>query len=213
MERQTPEFKILMVGDSGVGKTCFIKKHLTGEFDRKYSPTSSVEVHPIKFYTNHGPIVFNVWDVAGQNDESMLKEAYFIGSQGGIIMFDVTDRASYKSVPRWHRDIFKICERIPLVLAGNKVEVKERKVQGKQIIYHKRHELQYFDVSAKISYQYEKPFIWLARKVTNWPDLTFVEAPAMPPPEIVYGSEVLLSFSGNHLDIVSEAAEFGVNEE
>lgn len=207
MELQIPSFKIILVGDAAVGKTSFIKKHLTGEFDRHYSPTQSLEVHPLKFYTNHGPIVFNLWDISNSEDSSIQKEAYFIGSHGGIIMFDVTSRQSYKSVPRIHRDIFRICDKIPLVLVGNKVDIKDRKVQSKQIIYHKRHDLQYFDVSGKISYQYEKPFIYLARKVTNWPDLNFVEAPLMPPPEIVYGSEVLLSFRGNHLSPVSEAGE------
>jgi GTPase SAR1 family protein len=60
-----PEFKLILVGDGGVGKTTFVKRHLTGEFEKKYVATLGVEVHPLQFHTNRGPIKFNVWDTAG----------------------------------------------------------------------------------------------------------------------------------------------------
>ncbi len=49
-----------------IGKTTFVKRHKTGEFEKKYNATVGVEVHPISFQTNRGLIVFNVWDTAGQ---------------------------------------------------------------------------------------------------------------------------------------------------
>ncbi len=49
-----------------VGKTTFVKRHLTGEFEKKYNATVGVEVHPLQFQTNRGLIVYNVWDTAGQ---------------------------------------------------------------------------------------------------------------------------------------------------
>jgi GTP-binding nuclear protein Ran len=55
-----------LVGDGGVGKTTFVKRHKTGEFEKKYIATIGVEVHPMTFYTNRGPLTFNVWDTAGQ---------------------------------------------------------------------------------------------------------------------------------------------------
>ena len=59
------EFKLIMVGDGGVGKTTFVKRHLTGEFEKKYIATQGVEVNTITFFTNQGPIKFNLWDTAG----------------------------------------------------------------------------------------------------------------------------------------------------
>ena len=64
--QQVPEFKLILVGDGGVGKTTFVKRHLTGEFEKKYVATLGVEVHPLLFHTNRGAIKFNVWDTAGQ---------------------------------------------------------------------------------------------------------------------------------------------------
>jgi GTP-binding nuclear protein Ran len=65
-QQDVPEFKLILVGDGGVGKTTFVKRHLTGEFEKKYVATLGVEVHPLLFHTNRGPIKFNVWDTAGQ---------------------------------------------------------------------------------------------------------------------------------------------------
>ena len=52
---EMPEFKLILVGDGGVGKTTFVKRHLTGEFEKKYVATLGVEVHPLVFHTNRGP--------------------------------------------------------------------------------------------------------------------------------------------------------------
>lgn len=102
-------------------------------------------------------------------------------------MFDVTSRITYKNVPNWHRtfigidtrkfeksssltdlgDLVRVCENIPIVLCGNKVDVKERKVKAKTITFHRKKNLQYYDISAKSNYNFEKPFLWLARKLVG----------------------------------------------
>ena len=90
-----------------------------------------------------------------------------IQGQCAIIMFDVTSRITYKNVPNWHRDMVRVCENIPIVLVGNKVDVKERKVKAKQITFHRKKNLQYYDISARSNYNFEKPFLWLARKLVG----------------------------------------------
>ena len=100
-----------------------LQRHLTGEFEKKYIATLGVEVHPLQFHTNFGTICFNVWDTAGQEKFGGLRDGYYIQGQCGIIMFDVTSRITYKNVPNWHRDLVRVCENIPIVLCGNKVDV------------------------------------------------------------------------------------------
>jgi GTP-binding nuclear protein Ran len=141
-------------------------------------------VHPLEFHTNRGCLVFNVWDTAGQEKFGGLRDGYYIQGQCAIIMFDVTSRITYKNVPNWHRDLVRVCENIPIVLVGNKVDVKERKVKAKQITFHRKKNLQYYDISAKSNYNFEKPFLWLARKLVGDPNLVFVESPALKPPEV-----------------------------
>mmetsp|Transcript_28520 Transcript_28520/g.58171 ORF Transcript_28520/g.58171 Transcript_28520/m.58171 type:complete len:295 (+) Transcript_28520:267-1151(+) len=185
-QQEMPEFKLILVGDGGVGKTTFVKRHLTGEFEKKYVATLGVEVHPLVFHTNRGPIKFNVWDTAGQEKFGGLRDGYYIQGQCAIIMFDVTSRITYKNVPNWHRDLTRVCENIPIVLTGNKVEIKDRKVKAKQITFHRKKNLQYYDISAKSNYNFEKPFLWLARKLSGDNQLHFVEAPALQPPEFQF---------------------------
>jgi GTP-binding nuclear protein Ran len=179
-----PSFKLVIVGDGGTGKTTFVKRHLTGEFEKKYEPTIGVEVHPLDFFTNCGKIRFYCWDTAGQEKFGGLRDGYYIHGQCAIIMFDVTARLTYKNVPTWHRDLCRVCENIPIVLCGNKVDVKNRQVKAKQVTFHRKKNLQYYEISAKSNYNFEKPFLYLARKLAGDANLHFVESPALAPPEV-----------------------------
>ena len=116
-----------------------------------------MEVHPLSFYTNYGRIIFNCWDTAGQEKFGGLRDGYYIKGQCAIIMFDLTSRVTYKNVPNWHRDLVRVCENIPIVLCGNKVDVKERKVKAKQIVFHRKKNLQVkylFEVTMKKNLQW-----------------------------------------------------------
>lgn len=188
---EAPNFKLVLVGDGGTGKTTFVKRHLSGEFEKKYIATIGVEVHPLKFTTNKGDIIFNTWDTAGQEKFGGLRDGYYIQGQCAIIMFDVTSRITYKNVPNWHRDLVRVCENIPIVLCGNKVDIKERKVKAKTITFHRKKNLQYYDISAKSNYNFEKPFLWLARKLAGDSNLEFVQAPALQPPEVQVDAELM----------------------
>jgi len=187
-------FKLVLVGDGGVGKTTFVKRHLTGEFEKKYVATLGVEVHPLGFTTNRGPITFNVWDTAGQEKFGGLRDGYYIQGQCAIIMFDVTSRITYKNVPTWHKDLVRVCENIPIVLCGNKVDIKDRKVKAKAITFHRKKNLQYYDISAKSNYNFEKPFLWLARKLAGDANLEFVASVALEPPEVQMDPELVKKY-------------------
>jgi len=192
-----PTFKLVLVGDGGTGKTTFVKRHLTGEFEKKYNATLGVEVHPLGFFTNYGEIIFDVWDTAGQEKFGGLRDGYYINGQCGIIMFDVTGRITYKNVPNWHRDLVRVCENVPIVLCGNKVDIKERKVKAKSITFHRKKNLQYYDISAKSNYNFEKPFLWLARKLVGKANLDFVASPALVPPETSVDHNLIAEREGN----------------
>jgi len=156
--------------------------------------TLGVEVHPLRFHTNYGQVCFNVWDTAGQEKFGGLRDGYYIQGEAAIIMFDVTSRMTYKNVANWHRDLVRVCENIPIVLTGNKVDVRDRKVKAKMITFHRKKNLQYYDISAKSNYNFEKPFLWLARKLLNESNLSFVEAPALRPPEVLVDAKVLQQY-------------------
>ena len=77
-----------------------------------------------------------------------------------------------------------MCEDIPIVLCGNKVDVRNRQVRAKTITFHRKKNLQYYELSAKSNYNFEKPFLYLARKLAGDPNLQFVESPALAPRKV-----------------------------
>ena len=100
-----------------------------------YPETLGVEVHPLVFYTNRGVIQFNCWDTAGQEKFGGLRDGYYRQSQGAILMFDVTSQVTYNNVTRWHGDLVRVCGDIPIVLCGNKVDVRGHQVKAKSITF------------------------------------------------------------------------------
>ena len=106
----------------------------------------------------------------------------------------------------------RVCENVPIVLTGNKVDVKERKVKAKAITFHRKKNLQYYDISAKSNYNFEKPFLWLARKLVGnqslvsinvpliqdysslTPSQEFVAEPALAPPTVQIDQDVMKQY-------------------
>ena len=80
------EYKLLLVGESGVGKSTWCKRLRTGEFEPMHIATIGVEVHPIRLQTNIGEVIFKVWDCAGRYAYGGLREGYYIGGDCAIIM-------------------------------------------------------------------------------------------------------------------------------
>lgn len=168
-------FKLVLIGDGGSGKTTFIKRHQTGEFEKKYIPTLGVEVSQQTFKTGTDEIVLNFFDTAGQEKLGGLRDGYYLKADCAIIMFDVTSMISFKNVESWYNDIIKACGPIPIVLCGNKMDIPHKKVPNRNIIeLMKKYSLTYFEISAKSNYNYEKPFLYLLRILLNNPNLQII---------------------------------------
>jgi len=189
-----PEFKLILCGDGSTGKTTFVKRHITGEYEKKYIATVGCCVHPLQFTTSRGVIQFNTWDTAGQEKLSRLRDAYYIHGQCAIIMFDLTARVTYNNVPEWYRGIQRVCGHIPMVLCGNKVDIPDRKVKVKSINFHHKKNINYYDISAKTNYQYHKPFLHLASKLLQDPHLQLQKEAAIQPPEVQVDQNLMAKY-------------------
>ena len=176
-----PEFKLLLVG--GAETTADFMSNFQLSCEQRYVSSLGVEVRPLVFHTNRGPIKFNVWTHTDQ--ENGLRDGYYV--QGAILMFDVTSRITYTNVPYWHRDLTRVCENIPIVVAGhNASKDSVPNVKASQITFHNRKKnMQYYETATTGACN-EKPFLWLARKLSGDDQLHFVEAPALQPPEFQF---------------------------
>mmetsp|Transcript_5146 Transcript_5146/g.4365 ORF Transcript_5146/g.4365 Transcript_5146/m.4365 type:complete len:130 (+) Transcript_5146:279-668(+) len=94
-------------------------------------------------------------------------------------MFDATSRQSYKDVPFWFKNVIRVCENVPICLVANKIDEKERTVKSKMVVFHRKKNLQYYEMSALGNINVEKPFLYLLRKLAGSPDLAFSSAPLL----------------------------------
>ncbi len=147
------EINVLLVGDPAVGKSTYINRLVTGHFVSHYQPTENMKEYKFPF----GNIVFNIFD--GPLVQGLTKRVQF-----AIIMFDVTNRTSYDNAFNWRDEMRK--NGIPYVIVGNKMDKINRIVQPKDIQIHKWDiSTIYYDISAKSNYNFEKPFLYIARRI------------------------------------------------
>jgi GTP-binding nuclear protein Ran len=158
------KFKVVLIGDGGVGKSTYIKKLCTGIFEKQYVATLGVEIHPIDIPRDEPArdLIFDVWDTAGQEKLGLLRESYYEGAHLGIIMFDLTSRITYKNVATWYRSLVHVCGEIPIVLIGNKADRNEIKCPSHMITFYRgRPNMAYFETSVKNNYNLNEPIMWL----------------------------------------------------
>lgn len=187
--RNNMKFKLVLAGSGGVGKTVFLKRHRTGEFDKRYLSTLGVEVHPLKFSTSEGELTFTVWDTAGQEKFGGLREGYYHGAHCAIVMADCTSKRSFKDADYYATKLkAQLGDTLPIVLAVNKVdEVNDNCKTVNPLIrqFCKKHpNTTPYLTSSKTNYNFEKPFLKLARQVTGMDHLSFVERPAIFPNDL-----------------------------
>ena len=172
------EVRIVLTGAASVGKSAYFARFLGGEeYESEIEGVGTGRMNKIPLATDQGMVTVSLWD--GPITDSVL-----LGAHGAILMFDVTSRSSYKDVANYHRDIVRATDYIPIVLCGNKVDCADRKVKARHITFHRKKNLQYYDISARSNYNIEKPLLFLLRKISQNPSLVLVEAPELAPPEL-----------------------------
>lgn len=166
-------FKVLLIGDGGVGKTTFCERHFNGKFTKEYNPTIEFDVYILSFNTNYGVIKFYVWDTAGQEKFGKLNATYLNGAKAIIGMCDLTSKLSFKSLEHWYNK-YVLSEDLLKVSCGSKYDTINHKINNDDKIKLKDKWSQYYDISAKSNYNYEKPFMYLSQKLTGFNDLMFI---------------------------------------
>ena len=121
--------KIVIVGDSDVGKTSIIQRYDQQTFDPASNPTIGASFLSKTVQTKNGPVVLNIWDTAGQERYRSLIPTYARGARAAILCYDVALPQSFESLDSWLEELHKFCSPDCLLfVVGNKVDL-EAKVQ------------------------------------------------------------------------------------
>ena len=121
-------FKVVLVGDSFVGKTNIMSKYLKNEFHEDSKATVGVEFGSSQFNIEGHSIKAQVWDTAGQERYKAITSAYYKGAKGAFVVYDITRKGSFESVERWVNDLISSGDKkITILLIGNKCDLEEQR--------------------------------------------------------------------------------------
>ena len=123
-------YKIIIIGDSGVGKSNILGRYLHNEFKHDTKSTVGVEFGSKQLKVDGVNIKLQIWDTAGEERYRAITSAYYKGSKGCFIVYDITSEISFENVEKWYEEIRKSAEKeISVILIGNKCDLEnERKV-------------------------------------------------------------------------------------
>ena len=155
------KIKLMVLGDSSVGKSSILSKYCKNEFMSKYITTIGIDFQIKYLNINNKRIKLQIWDTAGQERYRVVTKNYFNTSNGFVIIYDITSRESFNNINNWMEQIENIVgDRVKCIIFGNKNDlVSERKVQkeeGEELA--KRYNCSFFETSAKEGNNIEEGF-------------------------------------------------------
>lgn len=166
-------YKILLLGDSSVGKTCFLMRYADNTFQEIHMSTIGLDYKLKNVQLDDGKIVkVQIWDTAGQDRFRSITKNYYKGAHGIILIYDVTARKTYENVKNWITQIREeVSDKVSIILVGNKIDdVDNRKVtseEGKKLAV--EYDLDFFETSAKHGTNVDTTFTSLiAKTVENY---------------------------------------------
>ena len=122
------KLKIVVVGDSGVGKTNLIRRFIQDDFQSNSKATVGVEFFSKSFKINDNVFKIEIWDTAGQERYKSITAAYYKGAKGGLVVYDVTSKTSFDNVDNWVSEIKeKASTDMKTMMIGNKIDLKDER--------------------------------------------------------------------------------------
>jgi small GTP-binding protein len=168
-------FKLLIVGESGVGKTCMLVRFSDNVFDADCLSTIGVDFKVKQIEVDGQRVKLQIWDSAGQERFRNITSSYYRNCSGIIIVYDVTKLESFNKVTEWIAEVHRFVPSVPLMVVGNKCDLEDRQVStedGKQLA--ERQGLIFLETSAKTNVNIEEAFQELSKKL--------IEVEATKPP-------------------------------
>ena len=161
-------YKVLLLGDSSVGKTCFLLRFTEDTYTDNHISTIGVD-YKLKLYKNEDQLVkIQIWDTAGQDRFRSITKNYFRGSHGIMLIYDITSLSSFNNIKTWILQIREsLGDQANIVLIGNKVDLESnRKVQFEEgYKLANQNKMGYFETSAKEDINMQKVFDFLCKEM------------------------------------------------
>jgi len=163
-------FKLLLIGDSGVGKSCLLFRFADHAYTESYISTIGVDFKIRTVELDGKTIKLQIWDTAGQERFRTITSSYYRGAHGIIVVYDCTDLDSFNNVKQWLNEIDRYAsENVQKLLVGNKVDLVSKKVVDYDTAkdFADKLHIPFLETSAKAATNVEKAFLTMAAEIKN----------------------------------------------
>ncbi|CAI2380012.1 unnamed protein product [Moneuplotes crassus] len=163
-------FKILLIGNSGVGKSSLLLRFSDDTFTGNFMPTIGVDFKIRTLEVDGKTIKLQIWDTAGQERFKTITSSYYKGAHGIIVVYDVTDKESFKNIDTWMNEIEKhASDNVSRILCGNKSDLEDsRQVstdEGKELS--DTYNIRFIESSAKENANVEEAFTLMTKEIKS----------------------------------------------
>lgn len=161
-------FKLLLIGDSGVGKTCVLFRFSEDAFNSTFISTIGIDFKIRTIELDGKKIKLQIWDTAGQERFRTITTAYYRGAMGIMLVYDITNEKSFDNIRNWIRNIEEhAAADVEKMILGNKCDMNDKRqvstVRGQDLAV--EYNVKFMETSAKTSTNVEEAFIALARDI------------------------------------------------
>ena len=164
-------FKLILIGNSGVGKSSIIQRYMKNTFEESYKCTIGVDFLMKTLNLKGKTVKLQLWDTAGQEKYKSMVASYYRGANVALVVFDITNHASFDSLPVWIENYYKNGpEEKNIILIGNKKDMEESRQVTRQEaeIFSETNNMMYFETSAKEGDNIEYIFTYAAEKLLEY---------------------------------------------
>merc|ERR1712167_536481 len=163
-------FKLLLIGDSGVGKSCLLLRFADDTYQESYISTIGVDFKIRTIQLEGKTIKLQIWDTAGQERFRTITSSYYRGAHGIIVVYDITDADSFSNVKQWLEEIQRYaCEGVNKLLVGNKCDLGPKRAVEKKTAedFANKLSIPFLETSAKNNNNVEAAFMTMASEIKS----------------------------------------------
>ena len=162
--------KIMLIGNSGVGKTCILSRFSSDSYNQSYISTVGIDFRIKTIEVNGKVIKLQIWDTAGQERFQSITSSYYRGAMGFLLVYDITDSQSFDCIGKWLRKIEENAnEEAVIIILGNKCDLEnEREIgmrQAQEIA--DRYRIPFMETSTKSNINIERAFNEITRMILD----------------------------------------------
>ncbi|CAD8114469.1 unnamed protein product [Paramecium primaurelia] len=159
--------KILLIGNSGVGKTQILLRYTENQFKTSFLSTIGIDFKIKKIQVDEKVVKMQIWDTAGQERYQTITQTYYKGAMGIILVFAVNDKETFNDIDKWMNQIKQhASDNIIKVLIGNKTDLPDRCITYEQALkMAQKYNIPYFETSAKDGTNINDTFQQIAKTI------------------------------------------------